>query len=74
MLKTLTQSQALRRSKLRLRGETIAHLTSRQLHAVVGGGQDTLLACSVGCPSADDYCPVSQVGPCDPKSVICPIG
>ncbi len=73
MLKTLKRPHAIRRATLRLHGETIAHLTSRQLHAVVGGVYDTMLECTITCASLDD-CPISQNGPCDHKTIDCSAG
>ncbi|MEO7734374.1 MAG: hypothetical protein ABIY55_25685 [Kofleriaceae bacterium] len=70
MFKTPTRPPPIRRATLRLHGETIAHLTLRQLHEVVGGLRDTELQCT----SMATYCPVSQVGLCDPKSDACQIG
>ena len=70
MLKT--RFSARRRAKLQLHGETIALLTDRQLHAVVGGYRDTLVECTV--MSLRDDCPVSAVSHCDVKSDDCPKG
>jgi|GEM_PF-3062370 len=73
MLKTSKRTSAIRRATLRLHGETIAHLTRHQLHAVVGG-ERTVVECTVGCESWGDDCPMSQGGPCDPKTGPCPVG
>jgi hypothetical protein len=74
MFKTPRRPHAIQRAKLRLHGETIAHLTIRQLHAVVGGERDTMKQCTDSCASCEEVCPVSQAGACDPKSVVCPAG
>jgi hypothetical protein len=67
MYKRPQTAAVIRRTKLALRRETIAHLTTAQLRAIVGGQIET-----VTCPTGKDVCSgVSQIGPCDPRSLGC---
>jgi len=67
MNKPRHRSPTLARRTLALRRETLLHLTTNQLRAVVGGQIETLT-----CPTGEGVCSgVSQVGPCDPKSLRC---
>ncbi len=67
MYKRPQTAAVIRRTKLALRRETIAHLTTAQLRAIAGGFIDT-----VTCKTAETVCGgVSQIGPCDPKSGGC---